>query len=76
MLAIIIILVIATVVVYVIRSVKPKRVRLRAGVLKILTFDFEADAGDQSDKDPEELPASATDRGASLRATGSDTGGA
>jgi hypothetical protein len=47
-LTLVIILVVAAVFVYITRLVKPKRVRLRAGVLKIITFDFEADAGDQA----------------------------
>jgi hypothetical protein len=47
-LVIIIIIVIAAVAVYAIRAVKPKRVKFRAGFLKIVTVDFEADAGSQS----------------------------
>ena len=48
MLALVIVLVIAAVVVYIVRAVKPKRVRLRAGVGKITILDFEADGGEQS----------------------------
>ena len=33
---------------YVVWAVKPKRVKLRAGVLKIVTVDFESDAGSHS----------------------------
>ena len=48
MLDLAIIIVVAVVVIYIIRSVKPKRVRLRAGVGKITILDFEADEGGQS----------------------------
>jgi hypothetical protein len=47
MLTIVTILIIAAVVAYIIRSVKPKRVKARACVLKILTLDFETDGGSQ-----------------------------
>lgn len=70
MLALIIILVIAGVVVYIVRVVKPKRVRFRAGVAKFTVFDFEADGGTQSGEpdgqvgragDIKELPPTGTD---------------
>ena len=48
MLALIIIIVIAAVVVYIVRLVKPKRVRLRAGAGKFTLFEFEADQDGQS----------------------------
>jgi hypothetical protein len=46
------------------RAVKPKRIKFRAGFLKIVTVDFEADAGSQSSESdaippgdqPKELP--------------------
>jgi hypothetical protein len=69
-LAVVIIFVIAAVVVYVVRSVKPRRVRLRAGVGKITILDFEADAGAQSGEphgkpqhggDLNELPSAVAD---------------
>lgn len=44
-LVLVIILVVAAVAVYAIWAVKPKRIKFRAGVLKIVTVDFEADAG-------------------------------
>jgi hypothetical protein len=44
-LILIIIIVIAAVAVYAIWAVKPKRIKFRAGVMKIVTVDFEADAG-------------------------------
>jgi hypothetical protein len=63
-LVIIIMLIVAAVVVYAIRAVKPKRIKFRAGFLKIVTVDFEADAGSQSSESdaippgnqPKELP--------------------
>lgn len=48
MLTLVIILVVAAAVVYIVRLVKPKHVRLRAGFGKITILDLEADAGDQS----------------------------
>ena len=51
MLVLFIIVVIAAVAVYAIRAVKPKRIKFRAGVLKIVTVDFEADAGSHSEQD-------------------------
>ena len=72
---IVIVLIAAAVVVYIVRSVKPKRVKVRAGVLKILTFDFEADGGSQPGQpadlsghgnDPKELPSSEDKGGAAL----------
>lgn len=53
---IIAIAVIALVVVYIIQSVKPRRVRLRADVLNIITVDLEADAGNEDGTDRKELP--------------------
>ena len=35
-------------VLYVVHTVKPKRVRLNAGILKLVTFNFEADSGYES----------------------------
>jgi hypothetical protein len=63
-LVLVIVLVIAAVAVYVIRAVKPKRVKFRAGLGKITLLDFEADAGSQSAEQdgippvdqPKELP--------------------
>jgi hypothetical protein len=52
-----IILVIAAVVVYAIRAVKPKRVKFRAGIGKITLLDFEADAGDRPDMGSSLLPS-------------------
>lgn len=63
MLVLFIIVVIAAVAVYAIRAVKPKRIKFRAGVLKIVTVDFEADAGspdepgvDATSDQPKRLP--------------------
>jgi hypothetical protein len=50
-LVLVIIIVIAAVVVYAIRAVKPKRVKLRAGLGKFTLLDFEADAGSQAEPD-------------------------
>jgi len=47
-----IIVVIAAVAVYAIRAVKPKRIKFRAGVLKIVTVDFEAEADAGSPDEP------------------------
>jgi hypothetical protein len=58
-----IILIVAAVAVYAIWAVKPKRIKFRAGVLKIVTVDFEADAGSPDEPvvnapsdQPKELP--------------------
>jgi hypothetical protein len=56
MLVMVIIVVIAAVVVYIVRMVRPKRVRLRAGVGKITLLDFEADGGEQSHEETKQLP--------------------
>lgn len=48
----IIVAAIVGVVVYVTRVVKPKRVKFTAGVWKLVSLSFEADAGSE----PEELP--------------------
>jgi hypothetical protein len=67
---VIIVAVVAALAVYVVHKVNPKRVKVRAGVLKILTFDFEADGGSQSGEpdaglgrgtDLKELPPTSTD---------------
>ena len=44
--------VILAVVAYITRTVKPKRVKLTAGVWKLVNLSFEAEAGDE----PKELP--------------------
>jgi hypothetical protein len=61
---VLVILVIAAVVVYAIWSVKPKRVKFRAGLGKFTLLDFEADAGspdepgvDAPADQPKKLPA-------------------
>jgi hypothetical protein len=59
-LALVIVLTVAAVVVYIVRLVKPKRVRLRAGFGKITILDFEADAGSQSGE-PHGQPEAADD---------------
>ena len=70
-LALVIILVIAAVFVYIVRAVKPKRVKVHARVLKIIDMGFEADSGDQSREadaglgrggDLKEFPPTETDR--------------
>jgi hypothetical protein len=62
-LVIVIVFVVAAVVVYVVRAVKPRRVKFRAGVGKITLVDFEADAGRPDEPDtvastdePKKLP--------------------
>lgn len=62
-LVLVIVLVVAAVVIYIIHSVKPKRVKVRAGVLKIITLDFEADGGGQPDE-----PVDALGSGGDLKA--------
>jgi hypothetical protein len=44
-LVLLITLVIAAVVVFIVWAIKPKRIKFRAGFLKIVTVDFEADGG-------------------------------
>jgi hypothetical protein len=61
MLVMVIIVVIAAVVVYIVRMVRPKRVRLRAGVGKFTILDFEADGGDPPHGELKELLSSDSD---------------
>jgi hypothetical protein len=56
-------LVVAVVLVYIVWAVKPKRIKFRAGFLKIVTVDFEADGGSPTPPDaappadpPKKLP--------------------
>jgi hypothetical protein len=53
----------AVVIVYVIRAVKPTRVRIRAGFGKINLLDFEAEAGSRNKPGgaPQELPPPSDD---------------
>jgi hypothetical protein len=62
-LVIFIILIVAAVVVYVVRAVKPRRVKFRAGLGKITLVDFEADGGSSDEPasvvsadEPKKLP--------------------
>jgi hypothetical protein len=58
-LVLVIVVVVAVVVVYVVRAVKPRRVKFRAGLGKITLVDFEADAGGPDDSGrvvPEDVP--------------------
>ena len=55
-LVLVVILVIAGVVVYIVRAVKPKRVKIHARVLKIIDMGLEADGGEQSVKGAKGLP--------------------